>query len=114
IIEYPKNDVKYSAIVNVDVLSDHIDLDRSKYLPYLQDTLLNPSEVWLSYEQHLGTGVVKLRQRVIKVFDIGDKRLFMLAVFQSEGGCMEAWTVIPTSDVKYINKQRVGQLIYSC
>jgi len=33
-------------------------------------------------------------------------------VSQANGGIMEAWTVIQTSDLKYANRQRVGELLW--
>lgn len=106
-----KNKFRYDLVVNAESLAQHMDLNRTAFLPYLPETLEDPYEVWLSFERHKGSGKVVLRQRVIKAVQM-DKSRAMLAVFQSKNGWMEAWTVVPSSDLKYINAQRSGKLIW--
>ncbi len=36
----------------------------------------------------------------------------LLLVAQANKGLLEAWTFIPTRDLKYLNKQREGVLVY--
>lgn len=36
-----------------------------------------------------------------------------IVVTNAVNGFMEAWTVIPTDDLKYLNRQRQGELIYA-
>jgi hypothetical protein len=98
-------------MINSKVLADHIDPARAEYLPLLDDMLTNPHEVWLSFQQHKGTGKVVLRSRIIKAYDIGRGR-YLLAVANVKKGFLESWTFIPTSKRNYINSQRVGYLVY--
>lgn len=105
------NGFRYDMVVNAETLAEHMDLNRSAFLPFIPETLEDPHEAWLSFERNKGTGKVVLRQRVIKSVQTG-KAQGMLAVFQSKNGWMEAWTVVPSSDFKYINKQRSGKLIW--
>lgn len=108
---YPAGDFTYSMVVNAEVLGEHLSADRSPFLVYLPEALENPYEIWLSAEKNTATGKVALRQRIIKGFDIG-KGKGMLIVFQTLDGYMEAWTSIYMSDLKYLNNQRQGKLIW--
>ncbi len=99
------------VMVNAEVMGKHIDPARAEYLPMLPDLLEDPYEVWLAFQQHRGTGQVVLRSRIIKAYNIGKGRV-LLMVAQARNGQMEGWTFIPTRDLKYINRQRNGMLIY--
>jgi hypothetical protein len=48
-------------------------------LPLLPEISTNPYEIWLSFEQHKGTGKVVLRHRFVKVIHI-DKDRAMIGV----------------------------------
>ncbi|AUZ85858.1 PBECR2 nuclease fold domain-containing protein [Methylophaga nitratireducenticrescens] len=98
-------------LLNAKTLSEHIDVRRSEYLPLLDDLFSNPYEVWLNFEQHKGTGKVVLRSRLVKGYDIGKGR-YLLAVANTRKGYLESWTFLPTSDKKYIQRQRQGWLIH--
>ena len=99
------------VLVNADILAGHIDLARTPFLPLLPEVLEDPYEAWLSFEQHEGTGKVELRQRLIKMVQV-DKERGVLVTAQAKNGVLEAWTMFPTSDRKYLNKQRVGKLLW--
>lgn len=99
-------------LANAEVLAAHIDLDRSPFLPLLPEVLADPYEVWLSFEQHKATNKVVLRQRLIKVVRT-DKDRGMLVVAQASHGKLEAWTMFPVSDRKYLNRQRAGKLLWA-
>lgn len=103
----------YPLLVNAETLADHIgDLQRAEFVPFLPELMQEPFEVWLSFERHSASGQVVLRQRVIKAVKLGpDRGLLMVA--NSVNGIMEAWTFIPTSDLKYLNGQRQGKLVWS-
>tara|TARA_R110002050_G_scaffold269917_1_gene412429 strand:- start:47777 stop:48991 length:1215 start_codon:yes stop_codon:yes gene_type:complete len=98
-------------LINSKVMADHIDPSRAKYIPLLDDLLTNPYEVWLSFQQHKGTGKVVLRSRIIKGYEIS-KGQYLLAVANVRKGMLEGWTFLPTSDKKYIQRQRQGWLVY--
>lgn len=104
-------DFRYDILVNAKTLAEHIDPARSEYLPFLPETMTDPYEVWLSFERHKGTGKVVLRQRIIKAIETGKKQ-GMLVVTNAVNGIMEAWTIVPVEDLEYLNKQRVGKLIW--
>lgn len=99
-------------LVDAKALADHLDPSRSEYIPLLNDLLTNPYEVWLSFQQHEGTGKVALRARIIKGYDVGKGR-YLLAVANTRKGYLESWTVLPTSDKRYIQRQRQGKLMYA-
>jgi len=99
------------VLVNAENLASHIDLDRTPFLPLLPEVLTDPYEAWVSFEQHKGTGKVVLRQRLIKMLQL-DKERGVLVTAQAKNGVLEAWTMVPTSDRKYLNNQRAGKLLW--
>ena len=103
---------RYDILVSAETLARHVDLGRSPFIGFLKEALEDPWEVWLSFERHKRTGKVVLRERVIKAVKLDKKRAILL-VAQANNGIMEAWTMIPTSDLKYINRQRRGKLIWA-
>lgn len=98
-------------LLNSKALSEHIDPARAEFLPLLDDLLTNPYEVWLSFQEHTGTGKVVLRSRIVKAYDIGRGR-YLIAVANVSKGFLESWTFIPTSRRNYLNSQRKGYLVY--
>lgn len=99
------------VLVNAETLARHVDANRSAYLPLIEEAINDPFEVWLTFERHKGTGIVALRTRAIKSFEIGRGRA-LLVVMQANKGMLEAWTAVPTSDLKYLNRQRRGWMFY--
>lgn len=95
--------------VNAEILARHIDPARSRFVPLLSDLLTNPFEQWLSFEQHKGTGQVVLRTRLIKAYD--DPAGGQLLVANALKGQLEAWTMVPVQE-SYLNKQRIGKLLF--
>ena len=102
---------RYDIGVNAERLVDHIDLNRTPFLPFIPEALNDPYEVWQSFEKNAGTGQIALKQRVIKVVEM-DKNRAVLIVAQTRNGSMETLTMFPTRDMKYLNKQREGKLVY--
>ena len=51
-------------------------------------------------------------ERIIKAIRL-EKDRGLLIVAQARGGMMEAWTMVPTSDFRYLNAQRRGRLAWS-
>lgn len=98
--------------VNAKVLAEHIDPDRSRYVPALKEMLEDPFEVWLSFQRHKGTGKVYLRTRTLKAIQLDKKGRYLVLVAESVKGQFTAWTFIPVSKRSYINKQRTGILLY--
>ena len=103
-----------TILVNADSLVNHIAGDlkaRSPWLPFLPELFTEPYEIWASFEKHRGTGLVVLRQRLIKVLEV-DKRRAMVGVAQVRGGVLEAWTVFARSKIGSLKNERRGKLIY--
>jgi hypothetical protein len=102
-----------TVLVDAEVLGSHLEDDaaRTAYLPLLVDALANPQEVWQSFEQHKGTGKVVLRTRFVTVYQVRKDKALLVA-FNAVRGVLTAWTLIGTSDLKYLNRQRMGQLIH--
>lgn len=105
------NGFRYDILVNAETLGGHLAKERTPYLPFLPEVLTDPHEVWMTFERHKGTGKIILRQRIIKLLDLGAGKL-LLVVAEAGDGWLQAWTMMPTSQRTYINKQRVGQLVY--
>lgn len=103
-------DFAYPVLINAEVLGNHIEPARSPYLPWLDELMKDPYEVWAMFQKHKGTGKTEMRLRIIKRIDTGDKEGLML-IAQAGKGLLEAWTFIPTGDLKYLNRQREGVLI---
>jgi len=99
------------VVVNAQVLADHLALSRTPFLPALIDALSDPYEVWGSFQRHKGTGRVVLRVRAMKVVRLDSTRS-LLVVFDARNGALESWTAIPSKDLKYVEKQREGVLLY--
>ncbi|MEF3074115.1 PBECR2 nuclease fold domain-containing protein [Methylobacter sp. Wu1] len=102
----------YPVMIDAAVLGEHIDPARSQYLPMLAELLNDPFEVWAMFQRHKGTGKIEMRVRVIKRIENGDKEGLLL-IAQAGKGQLEGWTFVPTRDLKYINKQRKGVLVYA-
>jgi hypothetical protein len=111
IFSFQPGDFRYDTLVNAKTLSSHVDLSRSSFLPFLSETMTDPYEVWIAFEQHKGTGQVVLRQRVVKGIDVGDGK-GMLFVANSTKGVLEGWTFFPIGNLAYLNDQRYGKLIW--
>lgn len=105
------NGFRYDLLVNAEVLVDHLDLNRTPFLPLIPETLESPDEVWMRFDRHKGTGRVVLRQRIIKLLAIGGKK-GLLVVCDARNGWLEAWTMMPVTKDSYVNSQRTGQLVY--
>ena len=103
-----------SVLIDAVAFGEHIAKDpgRSRYLPLLDDMLLNPQEIWQTFLQNKITGRIELRTRFITVYEVGKSRSMVLSVGVTRGR-LSVWTMFVNSDFKYLNKQRVGQLLYS-
>lgn len=112
VFSFQSGKFRYDILASAETLSEHVPLDRSPFVPFIREALEDPFEVWLSFEKHKGTGRYELRQRVIKAVRL-DKKRAILMVVQARSGMMEAWTMIPTTKLSYVNNQRQGKLIWA-
>jgi hypothetical protein len=104
------NGFKIPAVVNAESMGEHLQPDRAPFLPYMLETIKNPYEVWLDFQRNTATGRVVLRTRLIKaVKDRKGKGVVM--VLQAKKGVLDGWTMIPTSNLKYLQGQRQGILL---
>lgn len=111
VFSFQSGEFRYDTLVNAKTLARHIDPNRAPYIPFIHEVMMDPFEVWLSFEQHKGTGQVVLKQRIIKAINTGEKE-GILIVANAIKGFMESWTFIPTDKMSYLNKQRIGKLIW--
>jgi len=111
VFSFDSKGFRYDLLVNAEVLGRHIKPDRSPFLPFIPEVLIKPQEVWLRFERHKGTGKVVLRQRIIKVLGL-EKEKAVLFIADARDGWLEALTMLPTRQGKYLNDQRAGQLVY--
>jgi hypothetical protein len=101
------------VLLDAAALSLHMPLDRAAFVPLIPELISNPAEIWLAFEKHKGTGQVVLRKRIIKlVRDPRGRGRGMLFVAQASRGVIEAWTLLPTDRLDYLNAQRVGRLMW--
>jgi hypothetical protein len=111
VIEGPDSE---PVLVDADALSQHLPLDRAAFVPLLPEAIADPAEIWLAFEKHKGTGQVVLRKRILKIIrDPRNRARGMLLVAQASRGVMEAWTLLPTDRLDYLNAQRVGRLMWA-
>jgi phage-Barnase-EndoU-ColicinE5/D-RelE like nuclease2/Phage Mu protein F like protein len=99
-----------TVAIDAAALAGHMPPDRARWVPFLPELFADPAEIWLRFERHKGTGLVVLRQRIIKLLKL-DKRGGLLMILQASGGKLDAYTMM-LSETKYLQKQRVGRLIW--
>lgn len=101
------------VVIDAEWVGRHFedDLARTSYLPFLVEALTDPFEVWVSQEVNDATGEVRIQARIIKAFDIGKGRALVVAA-RAQEGFFKGWTVFPTSKLNYLQKQRLGVLLY--
>ena len=99
------------VLIDAEVLGLHIDPNRASYLPLLTDALENPQEIWQSFEQHIATGQVVLKTRFMTVYQLDSKHAILI-VTNAVKGVLSGWTFIPIGNLNYLNKQRIGELLY--
>ena len=86
---------------------------REEWANYILPTLEDPLEVWLSPVKNNATGKIVYRRRFIFLFDDAGKNRATLAATQENKDSSLLWTFFPRDDLKRIDKQRQGFLLYS-
>jgi hypothetical protein len=112
VFSFERPGFRYDILANAETLAEHIPADRSPFLPFLAELLEDPFEVWLAFERHRGTGKIELRTRVIKAVQL-EKERGLLLVAQARKGMLEAWTMLLTRNLDYLNDQRRGKLLWT-
>ena len=90
------------VLVDATVLETGVDARQALSLPLLPETIEDPAEIWLAFEQHKETGLVALRTRYVKA--IGK----LHAVAQVNKGVLEDWSV----QAGDLSQARVGKLLW--
>ena len=89
------------VLVNAEAISAHVDSLQASSLPLIPETIEDPAEIWLAFEQHRDTGLVALRTRYVKA--IGHLK----TVAQVNKGVLEDWSVQEGE-----SGARVGKLLW--
>lgn len=86
---------------------------RARFLPLVPEVLQNPAEVWRSFERHAGNGKVVMRTRYLRSYvDADDRKTFAVIVVDASAGRMNAYNIIPMTDLKQFLTWRQGKLVY--
>ncbi len=85
--------------------------EREKYLLLLADTIKDPVELWLTWVK--GQNKTRLCKRYIGLYQGDKKRLGGYVVFDLIDDAWQGTTAFQPGDMKYLDKQRAGTLIYT-
>lgn len=107
-----KPDFQLPVNINAETLGSHLPPDRAPFLPFLQETIEDPFEVWMSFERDKQSGLVALKTRFIKVHAVGDSEKGLMLVANAWKGILESWTVIPMRRPGELQKSRRGELFW--
>ena len=112
-----KDVLNESVIISNDLFYDRknqtfkVFRGREKYLNILADTIKNPMEIW-NVEIKNDNGHIRKCKRYISIYEVEDKKIGSLIVFDLVDGQWQGTTSFISSDLKYIDKQRKGTIIY--
>ena len=100
-----------NVYVDAKYLAEHIDIKRAPFVPILLRTISDPYEVWETWHEIPSTDKLVNRLRYIYPVKAG-KYKGQLLVAEVQKGILIAYTFVPVKSLNYLNKQRVGNLIY--
>jgi phage-Barnase-EndoU-ColicinE5/D-RelE like nuclease2 len=106
VLKLPNGD---PVLIDPAALAARMQLEHSPYVPFLRELILHPSEIWLTFERHRGTGQVRMRMYAVAMLDGG---IGLVLVMQASDGIMEAWTLMATDHLGLQN-YRVGRLLWT-
>lgn len=89
--------------------------DRLKYINLLAMALIEPDEIWWSWDKDASNpGNWRLRRRYLRAFELEDAGKYAISVFEWGKAGWTGSTAFPVGDKKaaYFDKQRKGRLIY--
>ena len=86
---------------------------REEWANYILPTLEDPLEVWLSPVKLEASGKIVYRRHFIALFDDASKNRGAPAVAQENKDGSLLWTFFPRDDMRQMDKQRQGFLLYS-
>ncbi|MBF0139804.1 MAG: DUF935 family protein [Magnetococcales bacterium] len=111
VIPFDSGDFVYPVKINAEELGNHIKPDRAEFLPFLVETIKNPSEAWIQFLRNKVTGKVELRPVMIRGIKDGSGKVF-LVVLQARKGYLESLTAFPVDRPGKVLSKRSGSLIY--
>lgn len=85
--------------------------ERRTTLQLLAKTIKNPDEIWLTWEEY-PKGRMTLRRRYIAQWEIEDRDLQALSIFDTTNAGWWGITAFPPDKIQYLLKQRAGSLIW--
>lgn len=97
--------------ITAKTLGEHLAFDRAPLIPLIPEIIEQPYEIWLMPMRDTKTGRVELRRRYIKGFAMA-KNLYAWFIAEYRKGELEDVTIIRTSRVREIQKQRTGVLLW--
>ena len=86
---------------------------REEWANYILPTLEDPLEVWLSPVKLKASGKIVYRRHFIALFDDAGKTRGTVAVAQENKDGSLLWTFFPRDNMRQMDKQRQGFLLYS-
>ena len=85
---------------------------REEWANYILPSLEDPLEVWLSPVKNNATGKIVYRRHFITLFDDAGKNRGTLAIAQENKDSSLLWTFFPRGNMRQMDKQRKGFLLY--
>ncbi|MBS0212318.1 MAG: hypothetical protein JSR26_03940 [Proteobacteria bacterium] len=97
--------------IDATVVGLHIakNAGRTRYIPLMADLLADPWEVWTILQRNPETDALRIRARLIKVYDVGNGRGVLL-VCDFQRGQFVGWTFLPMRRMRDVQAQREGLL----
>ena len=113
VFTFKTNGFEYPVYVNAKNLVEHkvSQPERARYAGFIKELIENPSETWMAFEEYESTGKVQLVLRFIKEFKFENKTRGIVLVAKAVNSRFEVLTMIPSSNKKYINKNRRGKYL---
>lgn len=85
--------------------------NRSEWFPFIQETIEDPAEIWVTFQRDRISGEFRIAQKFIKVLAL-EKNRPMLLMATTEKGAWSAMTVHPRQDRNIVNL-RAGRLVWT-
>ncbi|NOR63260.1 MAG: hypothetical protein GQ535_12300 [Rhodobacteraceae bacterium] len=83
---------------------------RTRYFPLISDLIENPQEIWLGWHRHQASGMMTLRRKFVKHYDMGNGQLLILVGYEVQG----EWVGLTffNSAASYLKSIRTGIQVY--
>ena len=100
------------VLLSAEILARHHP-ERSPYYSLLPELIAKPYEIWVSLDEHIATGRVELRKRYVRLQSLDREKRGIFFVAQATKGQLVAWTLVPVDDLRRLNGQRTGKLLWA-